>query len=400
MYPPYQNYYPGYGSQPHYQPPAQRPYYPNGGYGYGSNPPPQPMYNPSAPPQYSNYRGAQSMQPLNLDYALNKASYSSNDRDFILDTILDCFSGRENKVYFQGNSNDKVFIINRTLNVKLNNKSYKVNIIIHLPPQFPNYPPEIYCLKKPKVGINKYYLEQQIIDQSSFRIIIDKICRYNPSKNNLREILDAIQSSFAHNFPIFSDKNSNQIHEIFCKANPDFKRMNEVIVKSEKITDKQVEDLVRNQAKECVKNKLNSFNSKYNIDKNYKELKTINDITKLNAGNSLNGNEHPMNESLNVLKGIKQQLADIENGLNKEIQYSSSQNKTTLEKCEELIKVNDGEDMKFVIMKKTIEDYLAYLKKGYEKKLVSFDEILSQTRALSREIFSIDYLRKQRKLYN
>ena len=151
-----------------------------------------------------------------------------------------------------------------------------------------------------------------------------------------------------------------------------------------------------------IKLKQNDYNIdiKEYKDKNYKELKTINDITKLNAGNSLNGNEHPMNESLNVLKGIKQQLADIENGLNKEIQYSSSQNKTTLEKCEELIKVNDEEDMKFVIMKKTIEDYLAYLKKGYEKKLVSFDEILSQTRALSREIFSIDYLRKQRKLYN
>ena len=52
----------------------------------------------------------------------------------------------------------------------------------------------------------------------------------------------------------------------------------------------------------------NKFNSQYKLTQNYKELKTINDITRLKAGNSLNGNEHPMNESLNVLKKIKQRL--------------------------------------------------------------------------------------------
>ena len=119
--------------------------------------------------------------------------------------------------------------------------------------------------------------------------------------------------------------------------------MNEVIVKSEKITDKQVEDLVRNQAKECVKNKLNSFNSKYNIDKNYKELKTINDITKLNAGNSLNGNEHPMNESLNVLKGIKQQLDEIDK-IEKKLISSTQENMTEEEKN----KYNEEIIIKFV----------------------------------------------------
>ena len=37
--------------------------------------------------------------------------------------------------------------------------------------------------------------------------------------------------------------------------------------------------------------------------------------------------------------------------------------------------------------------------KGYEKKLVSFNDMVNQTRELSREIFSIDYLRTQRKKY-
>ena len=104
-----------------------------------------------------------------------------------------------------------------------------------------------------------------------------------------------------------------------------------------------------------------------------------------------------MNESLNVLKKIRQRLYDIESGLNQEIQNSGNSNKTTLEKCDELIKIKDNEDMKLLIMKKTIEDYLIYLKKGYERKIVSFDEMVNQTRALSRELFSIDYLRSQKK---
>ena len=53
--------------------------------------------------------------------------------------------------------------------------------------------------------------------------------------------------------------------------------------------------------------------------------------------------------------------------------------------------------MKFLIMKKILEDYLIYLKKGYERKIVNFDVMVNQTRALSREIFTIDYLRAQRK---
>ena len=174
--------------------------------------------------------------------------------------------------------------------------------------------------------------------------------------------------------------------------------MNEIIVESDKMTNKQVYDLVKKQAKDAVISKYNKYKTQYKIDQKYKELKTINEIVRLKAGNSLNGNEHPMNESVNVLKNIKQRLNEIENDLNKEIENSKNINKTTLEKCDELIKIKDDEDMKFLVMKKTIEDYLIYLKRGYERKLISFDVMVNQTRALSREIFTIDYLRTQRKI--
>ena len=40
-----------------------------------------------------------------------------------------------------------------------------------------------------------------------------------------------------------------------------------------------------------------------------------------------------------------------------------------------------------------MEDYLVYLKKAFEKKLLGFDVLLNLTRSLSREIFKLNYAR-------
>ena len=390
----YENYYGQVYNRSNYNP-NQPPnvYYPNGGYPYG-NP------NASSPQIYqNNYRGIQMIQPMKLDEAISKSSYSPSNKDIILEAILDNFSDKkENKVYFQSSSNDKIFIISKTLSAKLMNKSYKIPIVIHIPSSYPNFPPEFYMLKRAKVGINKVYFEnEKIIDVNTLKINTDKICPFNPSKNNIGEIIEALKKQFGSVFPIYSDKTGNSQIPPFGPNNPNFRNMNEVIVESEKMTNKQVHDLIKKQAKDAVISKYNKYKNQYKLEQNYKELKTINDIVRLRAGNSLNGNEHPMNESINVLKDIKQRLYKIEYDLNQEIENSKNIKKTTLEKCDDLIKIKDDEDMKFLIMKKILEDYLIYLKKGYERKIVNFDVMVNQTRALSREIFTIDYLRAQRK---
>ena len=390
----YENYYAQVYNRTNFNPNPSNQYYSNGGYGYG-NP------NLTNPQIYqNNYRGLQMMQPMKLDDAIKKSSYTSSNKDIILEAILDNFSDKkENKVYFQSSSNDKIFIISKTLSAKLLNRSYNIPIIIHIPESYPNLPPEFYIHKRPKVGINNaYYENEKIIDVKTFKINTDKICPFNPSKNNLGEIIEELKIRFSKVFPIYSDKTANNQIPSIGPNNPDFRKMNEIIVESDKMTNKQVYDLVKKQAKDAVISKYNKYKTQYKIDQKYKELKTINEIVRLKAGNSLNGNEHPMNESVNVLKNIKQRLIEIENDLNKEIENSKNINKTTLEKCDELIKVKDDEDMKFLVMKKTIEDYLIYLKRGYERKLISFDVMVNQTRALSREIFTIDYLRTQRKI--
>ena len=400
----YQNYY-GQAQPPQYNrsnynpnPYPQRPYYPNGGYGYGN-----PNQNASSPQIYqnrnNNFRPPQVKQPIKLDRALNQSSYSSNNRNIILETILDNFSDKnDNKVYLDSSSKNKIFIIIKNLNAKVVNKEYKIPIVINLPISYPNTPAEFFIQKKPKVGLNKaYYENQKIIDLNTFRINTDKIYPFNPATNNLGDIIEELKYRFGNTFPIYSDKSGKNLNETFGPNNPNISIMDEVIVESEKMTNKQVYELIKKQAKDAVLNKYNKYKSQYKLAENYKELKTINEITRLKSGNSINGNEHPMNESLIVLRNIRQKLYDIENNLKQEIQNSGNSNKTTLEKCDELIKIKDDEDMRLLMMKKLIEDYLIYLKKGYERKIVSFDDMVNKTRALSRELFSIDYIRSQRK---
>ena len=397
----YQNYYNQVYNRSNYNPNPPRPYYPNGGYGI-------PNPNASSPQIYqnNNYRNnpqmPRGMPQLKLDNALNMSNYSSTNRDIIIETILDNFSDKKDKVYLQSSSNQKIFVILKNINAKLMNKDYNIPIIIYLPVTYPSTPAEFYIHKRPKVGINKVYLDNpKIIEEKNFKIYTDKIVPFNPSTNNLDQILEALKNRFSKVFPIYADKsnNSNQMITV-CSAAPDFSKMNEIIVESDKMTNKQVYQLIKKQAKEAVLSKYNKFNTQYKLSQNYKELKVINDITKLKSGNSLNGNEHPMNESLILLKQLKQRLNDIENGLIQEINNSGNINKTTLEKCDDLVRIKDEEDMRLLLMKKTIEDLLIYLKRGYERKIVSFDDMVNQTRSLSRELFSIDYLRAQRKLNN
>ena len=171
----YENYYAQVYNRTNFNPNPSNQYYSNGGYGYG-NP------NLTNPQIYqNNYRGLQMMQPMKLDDAIKKSSYTSSNKDIILEAILYNFSDKkENKVYFQSSSNDKIFIISKTLSAKLLNRSYNIPIIIHIPESYPNLPPEFYIHKKPKVGINKaYYENEKIIDVKTFKINKDKICKFN-----------------------------------------------------------------------------------------------------------------------------------------------------------------------------------------------------------------------------
>ena len=210
---------------------------------------------------------------------------------------------------------------------------------------------------------------------------------------NISEIILENKNYNDDNWGEFEDKkiinNNNNINSINFDIKEDFK-------------DDTFMNYIKMQVKDVLKEKYLIFKEKFKFDKNYNTLKYYENSMKLNLDkDNTNINENPLKKELDKLQEIKNVLNSIEEELKKENQNikNSNKNKSIFEKCDELIKIKDKKDFELIIMRKTLEDYLIYLKKGYEKKAVSFEDMINQTRMISREIFNIDYVRKKLKNY-
>ena len=51
-------------------------------------------------------------------------------------------------------------------------------------------------------------------------------------------------------------------------------------------------------------------------------------------------------------------------------------------------------------MRKTADDFLKYLKKGYEKELIPFNKAVEETRKITKELFYINYLIEKLSIMN
>lgn len=233
-----------------------------------------------------------------------------------------------------------------------------------------------------------------MINEGTFQINVEYFCRFNQTKTNIGEIINSLKNSFNKTFPVYKSNTAN-LYAVPGKNNIDKNLLQQVIIKSEKFTDTQLLDFMRKQVKNIIKNKYNDLNNKYRTPQYYNDLKQM----KMELDRSSSSGNIPTNPHLENLKQIKEELYQIESGIQADIQNIENANGDVLMKCDELIKVKNERDLEFLVKRKILEDYLVFLKKGYEKKVVSLDEILEQTRTLSREIFTIDYLRKSMKNY-
>jgi hypothetical protein len=361
---------PNFYNQPHT-------YYPNG--------------NPAA---NNNNIYNKSIQSITLEQALIQSSYPREKHELISDMMLNEYIGNpEAKVYFQYR-NEKLFVVEYVLPVNLMNKTYNVDIIMHIPISYPDNPPEFYIAKKKSVCINEQYIKNNMVNGDSFQIYSESFCRFNPTKNNIGEIINSFKSWFNKTFPVYKSNTSN-LYEVYGKNNLDKNLLQQVTIKSEKFTDTQLLNFMRKQVKNIINNKYNDLKNKYKTPQFYYDLRKM----KMELDSSSNSGNSPMNQQLESLRQIQGELNQIENGIQSDIQNIENVNGDVLRKCDELVKVKNERDLEFLAKRKILEDYLVFLKKGYEKKVVSLDEMLEQTRTLSREIFTIDYLRKNMK-YN
>ena len=388
------------------------------------------MYNESNKPQQSN------SSVLELEDALTKVSYPKYIVDFIKQFLIDNYSNDDEVHIYMIQNEDKenIFVIEYCLIIGLNDKDYKIFVLVYLPILFPNYPPEFYIKKISNVKLNDYYLDGKI-NPNDFKINIDYFAKFDANKNNIPEIIDNLFVNFSKNFPIFKNNNNNDIiknsgkcfldnsranliklpknlksrsnNQISNRPNPSEKNISLDLIKNNPsvfelkgpFDDKTFLEFIRKQTKDIIGYNYLEFKEKYNIQGNIDNLKTIDKNLKQSSNNlnNLYKKNKQLKSNVQALESIKNKLKEHEKTLEQELNNNNYQNKSFAEKCNKFIYVANEKDMEFLIKIKVMEDYLAYLKKGFEKRIVSFDDMINLTRSLSREIFSMNYVRSKYK---
>ena len=377
---------------------------------------------------------------ISLEEALKITSYPNYLKDFIKQFLIDNYSDNDMAKIFLIKDNEKIFVIEYALTIELNGRNYKVYVLVYLPILFPNYPPEFYIEKTASLGLNKFYNGK--ISVPDFKINLESFVKFDPNKNNIEEIINNLVINFTQEFPIYKDNGINNNLNTSAKCILEKSKTSKVIlpkrqnnysrqisynnnnsnnnglgrsyqnnydnVKTEKFidnkdefTDKTFLDFIRKQTKDIIRYNYLEFKEKHNFGANMDKLKILQENVnhRLNNGN-IYGKNDQLKSRFQTLKNIKAKLEVIENNLNNEINdIKNNDNKSFFDKFDEIVNVKNQKDLEYLAKIKDMEDYLVYLKKGYEKNVVSFNDMVINTRMLSREIFSIDYLRKQRKNY-
>lgn len=351
------------------------------------------------------YQQPQMKNPITLKEALLRSTYPKFRHEFLESFIKEKFSDPAyTQLYLvQMSGNKNILTIEYKLSVPCGDRFYDLNMLLYLPELFPDYQPEFYIHPISPIGINKVYLNGKI-DANTLRINISNFKPFIPEELNIEEIVSEIFSSFTQSFPVYRS-NGNVNYSGPCNLNLNFATPVNV-PKNENFSDKNVLDIVKAQVKNMVKTKFEENEKTCRIHENAAMLNQINNqlIGKLNSQNLggggmnfQNGNDGNIENDLMVLYQIKEKLSQMENVLQKEVEEKNAKSKEEdfLEKYKACIEIKNEEDFRLVVMKKTIEDYLKFLKKGFEKKVIGLEDCIRLTRKLSLELFSIDYLRKK-----
>ena len=337
------------------------------------------------------------IKTLKIEKALSISSYPNYTKNFVNDYLIENYSNKkEVKVYLTLVDKQNLFVIVYDLPITIEkNRISTIIILIYLPILFPNYAPEFYILKKGKICICDEY--EKCINKKNLRINLDYFVSFDPIKKNVEEIINCFRDKFSVSFPIYKT-NDIKIEQPTGKCVLDkskcflilFQNIN-IINNGNEIkecfNDKTFMNYMKTQTKDILREKYMIFKEEFNkieldVDKLKKNRRTIN-----------NNNIKPtyikeLEKEMGKLLKIKKYLNEIENAF----KAKKEKNKSIFDKCSYYIKIKNKKIFELIIKKRVISDYLIYLKKGFEKNIVTLEDMINKTRKLSREIFYINYI--------
>ena len=320
----------------------------------------------------------ENQKKITFKEAIIKSDYPKENIDMVKSYIKEHISEYDymTTIYFTHSFNKNIFLIRHELQVVYKGKAYSIFLLFYLPISFPKEL-RIYIEKISELTISPKYID--FIDKETLELNYELLTEYSPMEHPLSKLIDNLRSKFSSNFPLFKSKEPIDYfgpcilktqESFLVDVNPDDLKGSYNINDFRKKVKKKILELINDKSLEMQK----CLSELDNLEKK---------IEQINIEDNLNGN---------IIK-----LKEIESKLEYEVQKMKSDNKDYLVKYKDIIKIEDKEKFKYMVMKRTIEDYLLYLKKAVEKNLISFEECKNKTRKISKELFFINYFINKRK---
>ena len=346
--------------------------------------------------------------------AISLCNYPPNVTDYLIKTIIQIMSypNVKSKPQYKVKiiNKDKIIAIRIQLDVPFNKKNYDVPIVIFFPNLIPLEPPKIFIEVSKGSAINPKVKDIEI----KTRRINTPILRTWEQNTNFINILNEIRNSFSNIFPIYKIKKNNQNNNnnsnntININNNAVFNIMNnnnnnDPFANIASIFNSNININFSNN-----NNFRNKIYGKENIIKNIliEEVfdkissKLISEYKKLNQQNkTLNNYKNQFRNENEKMEKYFAKKKDIENKCNKdlyhlntEIKKYSEYNKKKIEKiteknCLDYIKVESPEVIKSISNEINYEELIIIIRKGFERKAISFEQAIMSIRNTSRELF-------------
>lgn len=383
------------------------------------------MFN-KRPPEYALFQ------------AIKMTSYKEKEK--VANFIISTFSEPSiSKIFLrakQGIYNQEVlFIISHFIKASSGGTTYNIDLIISLPQNFPTSPPNVYIESKDNLSINNFYLNGGIINQTTLQINFQIIASWNPNQPNFSIFLHRLQQLFNQYFPCTKDlsKKSNYVGD--CKIQ--FDNLPRVFINpitqssllQQQITNKSVVSNNYNPNSSYIGVKNNPYSSEITRPPQKKiftfrdaceiikreilfkapsvvqiqmiELKSDKDrleqlLASLNKKSSENINPAVIQNSILEYRNLQNDYLVAQNYAKSKleaIQNLSSQTKDlSIETITNFVKIKNQDKFKYHCMEKTLQEYLAMMKRLVEKNIIEFQVATKNIRDSSRQLFYIHYL--------
>lgn len=388
--------------------------------------------------------------PINIMDSILSCDYLDKNKDYIISLFYDIFMDKKcdineiRRFNYKMNNFEKILVIRWIISVMLKEKNYDVPILIYLPRMFPDEAPEIFIEKTDQIGVNPKAI---YVDKNTLRILVPLLTNWNSSNFNICNILNQIQLEFHKFFPIFKldvRERGKYNYGDNCTLNPEIIRKVSFEASSRVESHRSVSHTYSNlkQDKNLIKNVINPKNLYdpnifnqidffpkpainpivYHSEEQIKKI-LINELASTMVPkiklefNKLKNDEKKMltyqedfsqqieqvrtlaekkDEILNRIKnlssGIQEQIVMIKYYLE-----ANSRKDMSSDKVDSFLKISNPNKLKIIISEAVIEDYLFYIKKGYEKKVFNFSDTIKIMRQHSRELFAIKYMKERNK---